>query len=167
VNVASTGASDSFSFTTTFAGCTPAAVSYASWITATTTFSGSSGTVPFTVLANPSASTRVGTIQLGDKTFTVTQSGSACGYSLAAYGAVFGQGGGSSTVLGSPSAVGCTPTVGTSQPGTVTLGALMGPTLNIFTLPYDVSTFSSLTSAVRLANITFGGQIFVVKQTSW
>jgi hypothetical protein len=44
---------------------------------------------------------------------------------------------------------------------------LSGPSSNIFTLPYIVSPFSSITPALRFGNITFGGQIFVVKQTSY
>jgi hypothetical protein len=117
---------------------------------------------------NPSAVTRVGTIQIGDQTFTVNQSGAACAFSLNAYGAVFSRSGAlSESVLGSQSAVGCSPSIGTDQPSIVTLGTLEGPVSNIFTLPYMVTLFPSTTTAVRLATITFGGQIFTVKQTSW
>src|SRR5262249_26084170 len=140
---------------------------YSNWVSVGTTFNGTDGAVAFTVAPNPLTTTRLGTIQLGDKTFTVTQLGGACGYSLQAYGAVFTQFGGGSNVLGSPSALGCTPDTGTSQPSYITLGTLSGPVQNLFTLPFAVAPFSSLTSAVRLGNITFGGQIFTIKQTSW
>jgi hypothetical protein len=165
--VVSTGTSDSFTFSTTAGGCSPAAVSYASWITVTTSFSGIAGTVNYSVAANPTTVDRSGVIQLGDEIFTVNQLGGACGYSLNAYGALFSQGGGSGTVLGSPTAFGCTPIVGVDLPSIVTLGALTGPVLNIFTQEYTVSPFSSLTVAVRFARISFGGQIFSIKQTSW
>jgi hypothetical protein len=161
--IASTGATGSFDFSTTATGCSPLAVSYSSWVTVST----GSSSVNYTVAANATAATRGGTIQLGDQTFTVTQSGAACAYSLNAYGASFNRSGGTGSVLGSQNAVGCTPTVGTSQPTIVSLGTLTGPVLNIWTLPYTVLNFSSTTTAIRRAYITFGGQIFTVKQTSW
>ncbi len=80
---------ESLSFSTTFSGCSPSAMSYASWLTVSTSFTGSSGTVTYSVTMNSSAATRVGTIQIGDQTFTVNQSGAACAFSLNAYGAVF------------------------------------------------------------------------------
>jgi hypothetical protein len=47
VTVASSGANGSFTFSTAATGCTPAPVSYASWITATPSFNGVSGSVAF------------------------------------------------------------------------------------------------------------------------
>jgi hypothetical protein len=174
--VASAGLNNgSLPFSTTSSGCSPSAVSYASWLTVSTAFAGSSGSVTYSVAPNPSGTTRVGTVQIGDQTFTVSQIGAACAFSLNAYGAVFNDlgvlispVGASQTVAGSPSALGCSPAYGTNQPSIITmLGPLSGPVLNIFSLPYGVSVFSSTTTAVRLATITFGGQIFTVKQTSW
>jgi hypothetical protein len=104
---------------------------------------------------------------VGSQIFTVSESGAACAYSLASYGAAFGQLGGNGDILGSPSANGCTPSVGTTLPSIVTLGTLSGPTLNIFTQPYTVNVFNSLTNAIRRATITFGGQTYTIKQTSW
>jgi len=53
-------------------------------------------------------------------------------------------------------------------PSIVTLGGLSGPVLNIFTQVYTVTPFTgSLTPVTRKARITFGGQIFTVKQSSW
>jgi hypothetical protein len=168
VTVASTGASGAFTFSTTAAGCSPNPVSYANWIVATPTFNGTSGTVQYTVLPNPGTSNRVGTIRVGEQNFTVTETGGACGFSLNSYSALIGPAGDASrTVFGSPSALGCTPVVGTDQPSFITLGSLFGPSSNIFTLPYGVSPFSSITPSLRLGRITFGGQIFVVKQTSY
>jgi hypothetical protein len=168
VTVASTGASGSFTFSTTGSGCSPSPMSYASWITASGTFNGTSGTVPFTVAPNPGTTNRVGTIRVGEQNFTVTETGGTCGFSLQAYSALFGPLGDTTrSVIGSPSALGCTPVAGTDQPSFITLGVLSGPTSNIFTLPYGISLFSSITPSVRVGNITFGGQIFVVKQTSF
>jgi hypothetical protein len=97
----------------------------------------------------------------------VQQSGSACAYSLNSYGLVLGQVGGLGSVIGSPNALGCTPSVGTTQPGIVTLGTLGGPVGNIFTLPFTVISYNSTVTGVRSMVITFGGQLFTIKQTSW
>jgi hypothetical protein len=169
VTVASGGANGTFTFSTAATGCTPAPVSYASWITATPSFNGVSGSVAFVVDPNPGTLSRVGTIRVGEQNFTVTETGGACGFSLNSYSALIGSlGDTTKSVFGSPSALGCTPApVGTNQPSFITLGSLLGPTSNIFTQPYTVSPFNSITPALRFGNITFGGQIFVVKQTSY
>jgi hypothetical protein len=167
ISIASGGASDAFGVTTAASGCSPNAVSYASWITATTSFSGNAGSVSYTVLQNPSALTRVGTIRVGEQNFTVTQTGGACGFSLNAYSALIGTAGDTRSFLGSPSALGCSPAVGTDQPSFISLGPLSGPVGNIFTQPYTLPPFAPITPQVRFGNITFGGQIFLVKQVSW
>jgi len=110
---------------------------------------------------------RQGIIQLGDQSFTITENAAACAYSLNAYGRVFDHLGGSDQVLGSPNALGCTPITGTDQPSFITLGTLTGPVSNIFTQPFSVAPFTSQVPALRFGNITFGGQIFAIKQTSW
>jgi len=168
-SASSAGDGGSFGFSTTTTGCTPAVASFAGWITASSTFAGTSGTVTYAVAPNPSSLVRTGTIQVGNRTFAIIQGGTACAFSLDRYGMVFNHLGGSASVLGSPSldpAV-CTPVNGTTQPTIVTLGVLTGPLANIFTQPYTVTPFSTLTFGVRFAHIIFGGQIFTVKQTSW
>jgi hypothetical protein len=169
ITVASTQTPSSFTFSTGATGCTTTAVSYSNWLTVNTTSSpdGSSGSVDFTAAPNSSGSTRTGTIQFGQQTFTVFQTGAACAYSLAAYGAVLNKAGGGGNVLGSPSALGCSPVVGTDQPTIVTLSPLTGPVSNIFTLPYSVAVFNSAVTTTRKMLITFGGQVYVLKQTSW
>jgi hypothetical protein len=153
--------------------CTPAPVSYANWIAIDqTSFVGGAGTVTFSVLSNPLPSARTGIIQIADQTFTVTQTiaQSACRYSLHAYGALFSRGGGGGDVFGSATDTSCNPgsTIGTDQPSFIFLGPLQGPTLDVFTQPFSVSTFDTpLIAVTRRGRITFGGQIFVVKQVSW
>jgi hypothetical protein len=111
---------------------------------------------------------RQGTIQLGDQGFTVTENAAACAYSLNAYGEVFSQSGGHDPVLGSPNALGCAlPPTGTDQPSFITLEQLTGPANNIFTQPFEIAPFNSLVPNLRFGNITLGGQIFAIKQTSW
>jgi hypothetical protein len=167
--VSKDGASGSFTFSTTFTGCSPSALSYVGWITATTTFDGTNGTVDFIVAPNTLASSRAGTIQLGSQSFTITQTAANCGYSLSSYGKAFTMSGGNSSFLGSPSALGCTPPTGTDQPSFIALDPLVGPVLNLFTQGYTVLPFNLVGgySAVRKGTITFGGQLFTVKQTSW
>jgi hypothetical protein len=158
------GASGSFGFEAVTGGsCAPTAVSYASWVTGVNTLA---DTVEYTVQPNATPSARSGTIQVGDKTFTITQQGNTCGYSLNAYGSKFGQPGGPGTVLASTTGVSCPTTHGTNQPGFIHLGTLSGSAAG-YTLPFTVDPYVSLNVNVRFANITFGGQIYSVKQLSW
>jgi hypothetical protein len=167
--VNASGYSGSFTFSAATAGCTPSPQSYAGWLhIASDSFSGTSGALNFTADPNLNGSARSGAIKLEDgSTYTVSQSGADCAFSLNAYSNLFGPSGGAGSVLGSPSANGCSPIVGTSQPSIVTIGTLAGPMLDIFTLPYAVLPFSSASPNTRRANITFGGQIYAIKQTSW
>jgi len=163
--VAYTGGTGSFTFSSTTAGCTPSAVSYSGWIQASTSFSGTSGTVTFTAAANPSGSPRSGVIQLSDQIFTITQTASVCAFSLNAYGALFSSAGGGGQVLASPSALSCSPVVGSSPE--ITLGPLSGPVYNIWTQPYTVAPFNSFVTFIRKLYINISGQLFTAKQTSW
>jgi hypothetical protein len=156
-----------FSFTANAAGCAPAAVSYASWIKdVSTAIGGTAGTVSYSVESNPFSTQRTGTIQLGERTFTVTQIGGECGYSLAAYGALYSKAGGTGSVFGSPTASGCVPEVNVTQPFIIkaTFGT---PAPNVFQQDFGVQPYNVLTNSVRLGQIIFGGQVFTVKQSSW
>jgi hypothetical protein len=167
--VSSAGFLGSFTLTTGTAGCTPHPQSFAGWLHVTSTsFSGTSGTINFSVDANIYGSTRNSLIKLEDgRTYAVSQSGAACSFGLNAFSGAFGAGGGTGAVQGSPSAGGCVPDVGTSQPSIVTIGTLTGPTLNIYTLPYTVNPYIAAAAVSRKAYITFGGQLYAIKQTSW
>jgi hypothetical protein len=168
VTVAADGTTGDFTFTAGAGGCVADVKSYAGWLHATASQIGANGTVAYIVDTNPSGTSRHAVIQVGDQSFTVTQTAATCAFSLNAYGKLFDKGGGTGTVFGSPSAVGCTPDYGTSQPSFINLGVLTGPTSNIFSLPYQVLAFPTpLTPFIRLGSITFGGQVFTVKQTSW
>ena len=160
--------SQQFAFTGSATGCSPGAVSYSNWLTVgTTTYSGIDGSVVFSVAANPYGANRSGTIQVGNAFYTVQQSGATCGYSLNMYGRLFRLDGGDDTLLASPTASGCTPDHGTDMPSFITLGVLSGPVLNIYSLPFTVAPFQSLTPAVRFGRVTLGGQILTIKQLSW
>ena len=124
-NVAAAGTTTpgNFTFSTGTSGCSTSAVSYSAWITVSTNTApnGQSGSVGFNVAGNPAGVSRTGTIQFAGQTFTITQTGAACAFSLNSYGGLFSNAGGSNALLGSQSALGCTPTVGTDQPSIVTL----------------------------------------------
>ncbi len=170
VNVSADGAIDGFTFSTPTAGCAPVVQSFAGWVHATPAFDPGTGlgSTAYTVDSNPSAVNRVGIIQVDNQLFTITQLGGACRFSLNNYGALFNRDGGPGVLLGSQSALGCAPDVGTSQTSIIELGTLTGPSLNIFTQPYTVLRFPPpVTPYTRKALITFGGAIFTVKQTSW
>ena len=164
--VSYTGGTGLFNFFSTTGGCSPSAVSFASWIAATTSFSGTSGTVNFTVAEpNPAGIERSGIIQLGDQIFTVKQSAASCAFSLNSYGAIFNNAGGGGEVLASASAWGCTPAVGKSPE--ITLGLLTGPVNSIWTQPYLVPRYDSFVTWIRTLYISISGQLFTIKQTSW
>jgi hypothetical protein len=78
--------------------CTWSAVSNASWITVTSGASGSGGgTVGYSVASN-SGQSRSGTVTIAGITFTVTQGGTACTYSVSPNNLTVGSAAGSSTV---------------------------------------------------------------------
>ena len=63
--------------------CSWTATSNDDWITVTSGDSGSgSGTVGYSVAANPDADSRTGTMTIAGETFTVTQDGISCTYSI-------------------------------------------------------------------------------------
>jgi hypothetical protein len=161
--VADGSGSGSFSFASTQGGCTPTAVSYANWVTASVA---GPDTVNYTFAANLTASARSASIQVGNKTFTITQLGGTCGYSLGSYGSLFAKPGGAGSVIGSYTASGCPVVPGTDQPGFILLGS-PGGSPPIFTLPFSVLPYSALNASVRFGKIVIGGQVFIVKQTSW
>ncbi len=80
-------------------GCAWTAGSNAAWITITAGSSASGdGTVQYNVSANTSTSERAGTMTIAAKTFTVTQSGVSCTYSISPASQSFGSAGGTGSV---------------------------------------------------------------------
>lgn len=80
-NIVSTGGTGSVNVTAQN-GCAWTATSNADWITITSGASGTgNGTVNFTAAANP-GSQRTGTLTIAGQTFTVTQNGRPCSYSI-------------------------------------------------------------------------------------
>ena len=158
------GGGENKSFTWS-ASCTPTAVSYANWLTNVTT---GAGTVQYTVQPNPTTFSRKGTIQVGDQTFTVTQSSGTCGYSFNTYGVSFWEAGRPRDAARRAERRSCPspPVVGTTQPFITLFNLTGGPPVQ-WSQTYGVAPYNSLTATIRKGAITFGGQVFTVKQTSW
>ena len=122
-----------------------------------------------------SGASRTGSIQVGNQTFTVTQTGAACGWSLngtgeaiSAAGAAAAPSGAPESVLASSSAFGCgAPSDSTNQPSIVTLLPLTGPAGDVYTQSYTVTPYNPVNLVPRYMQIDISGQIFTVKQYPW
>ena len=80
--IGSNGGPGSFQVTTKpSSGCSWTALSQQNWISTSSSGQGS-GTVNFTIAPNTNSNTRPGTISVADQTFTVTQAGLSCNYTL-------------------------------------------------------------------------------------
>jgi hypothetical protein len=155
----------SFTFSPSMPECSDSAVSYSNWIAVTT--DASAGKVTFVAEPNPLTSERSSIIQLGNQVFTVKQTAANCSFSLNAYGALFSRNGGSGDILASASALGCPPAVGAISPE-ITLGTLTkDDSTKIWTQPYSVPVYDSFNLWIRVLQISFSGEVFTIKQTSW
>jgi len=85
---------------TSQSGCSWTVTSNVSWITITSSGSSSSGNgvVNYSVSSNSSTSSRTGTMTIAGQTFTVTQSGISCTYSISPTSTVFSRKGGTGNV---------------------------------------------------------------------
>jgi hypothetical protein len=145
----------------------PNVASFSDWIAASSTlYTAPSGTVTYSILANNSGNARAGNVVVGDKVFRVLQTGSNCQYSLNSYGIAVNYLGTSSSFTAAANLGTCTsPPTGSNQPFIDQL-SLSGDSTE-FTESFTVEPFSSANKTVRTGYITFGGQLFYVKQTSF
>ena len=144
--------------------CGWTAVSNASWVTITSSSTGSgSGTVSFQVSANVSGSSRTGTVTVGSQSFTVSQaggsSGSSCLYSISPEHLTFSAGGGVGN-LQVITSDGCSWNAAASA-SWITINSGAGGSGN-GTISFSVSRNRS--GIVRRGTITVGGQTFDLKQ---
>jgi hypothetical protein len=149
-------------------GCVPPVLSYADWIYGVQV---SGNNVLYSVQSNPLALSRSGTIQIGDKAFKVTQVAASCAYRLNSYGSIFGQAGGTLSIVAGVNNITClVPARGTTQNFISFTSPPLPPnwpTSGELTLDALVAAYNSLTVNVRFGNITLGNQFHTVKQTSW
>ncbi len=138
------------------AGCGWTASSAASWITITGGASGSgNGAVSYSVDANSGTTSRSGAMTIAGQTFTVTESGVSCSYSISPATVSVGSAGGSGTV-GVIAAGGCGWTASSSV-GWITITA-GGSGSGNGTVSYSIApntTSSALTGAITIADKTF------------
>jgi len=142
-------------------GCTWTASSGAAWVSITSGASGSgNGTVNFSVQSNTCTGTRTATLTVAGETFTVTQAGVACSYTLSSSSRSFGAVGGTGTV-GVTASVGCAWTATSNVPWiTITSGASGSGN---GTVSYSVQNLPSTDS--RTGTMTIAGQTFTVTQS--
>jgi hypothetical protein len=142
-------------------GCAWTASSGAPWLTVTAGASGSGdGAVTFSAAANATTTTRAGTLSIGGKTFTVTQPGTACTYSVSPMTLSMSSSGGtaSATVLAGN---GCAWSV-TSNAAWLTPGVGSGGT-GSGAVAFTAS--SNTSSSIRTGTLVVAGQVVTVTQS--
>jgi hypothetical protein len=159
-NFSSSSASGSVSVTTQGA-CSWTAVSNKSWITITSGSSGSgNGTVNYSVSSNSSTGSLTGTMTIAGETFTVTQSGVSCTYSISPTSQSFSSSGGTGSVNVTASSSECGWSA-TSNDGWITITSGSSGSGN-GTVNYSVSSNSSISS--RTGTMTIAGETFTATQ---
>ncbi|KJU87493.1 protein containing DUF1566 [Candidatus Magnetobacterium bavaricum] len=155
----SSSGSDNITVTTS-SGCSWTAISSAGWITVNTGSSGSgSGTVAYSVAANTTISQRTGTMTIAGETFTVTQDGLSCTYSISPTSKTFTSSGGSDGVS-----------------LTTNTGCVWGASSNVDWITVNSGSYSAGSGTVgysvaantgttqRTGTITIAGKTFTVTQ---
>ena len=142
--------------------CPWTASSSAQWITVT---SGSSvtgdGTVGYSVTPNTGKSARNGTLTIGGHTYTVSQAGVGCTYSISPADKAFNNSAGSGSISMTASAADCSWTVVASDAWLTVSSAASG--LGSGTIDYSISANSN--SATRQGTVTIANKTFNISQT--
>ena len=143
---------------TTIAGCAWSATSGAAWVTLSPANGSGTGTVGFTVAANPTAAARSATLAIAGQTFTVTQDALACSFALGSTSSIVAAGGrtGSVTVT-SPS--GCSWTAA-SPVSWITVSPANGNGTG--TVSFTVA--ANPAAAARTATLTIANQSYAITQ---
>jgi hypothetical protein len=161
-SVAAAAGAGTVGITAASAECTWTAASSVPWLTFTTatTLQGP-GALKFAVEANTSSRNRTGTVTINDKTYTVTQAGAACAYTLTPASLALPPAGGPAAVTVTSSVGDCawtaTPSASWIQlqaaggTGTGTLGLSVGP---------------NSTTKSRTGSISIGGKSVSLTQTA-
>ena len=143
------------------ASCQWSASSSAAWISITGGASGSGpGTVSYSVAANTGTTSRTGSATIAGQTFSVTQEGVPCNYTLNPVSATLGPAAGSSTV-GVTAQTGCSWTAASGAASiTVSSGASGSGNGQV-----GFNVTANPTTSSRSGAITIGGRPFNVTQT--
>jgi uncharacterized protein (TIGR03437 family) len=141
-------------------GCTWAATSNAAFITVNSGASGNgNGAVSFSVSANPTATQRTGTLTVAGQTFTVTQSGQPCTYTIAPSNQSFAASGGTGN-LNVTALAGCNWTA-TSNAAFITINSGATGSGN-GAVGFTVA--ANTAAMPRTGTLTIAGQTFTVTQ---
>ena len=144
-------------------GCSWTSSSGASWITLTSSGSGSgNGTVSYSVAANPTGSSRNGTLNVAGKVVTITQEGTtaSCTYSVSPTSQSVAAGGGNHSIVVTTQ-TGCSWTATTTASWiTITSGSSGSGN---GTVTYSVA---ANTGAARSGSITAGGRTVNISQAA-
>ena len=160
-SVAAAGGAGSAIAVTTIPGCAWTATSGAPWLTNVTPGSGTgSGTVNFTIGANPAAIARTGTLTVAGTAFTVTQQGAACSYSINPTSQSVAAAGGAGSAIAVTTIPGCAWTATSDAPWitNVTPGNGTGSGTVNFTIGANPAAI------VRTGTLTVAGTAFTVTQ---
>ncbi|MCU1290661.1 MAG: hypothetical protein JWN60_2890 [Acidobacteria bacterium] len=156
-NASTGGGTGSFTVNSN-AGCAWTAQSNASWITITAGSSGSGTAIVSYSTASNTGNARTGTITVGGQTFTITQDGVNCTYSLSSSSLSVASSGGSGNVnITTP--VGCEWSAQSNASWTTITAGASGTASG--TVGFTVS---SNPGAARSGTITIGGQLFTINQ---
>ena len=141
-------------------GCVWTASSNVAWLSITGGASGSgNGTVAYSVTANPATSARSGTLTIAGLTFTVSQAGAACTYTVAPLAQTIAAGGGTGSVAVTTLAS-CAWTANSSVPW-ITITSGTSSTGN-GTVTFSVAINTS--GSPRSGTLTVGGQTATINQ---
>jgi hypothetical protein len=158
-NVPAAGGTFTFSATSNDS-CSWSASTSTPWITVGTTSGTSSASLTFTVAANPTISTRTGSVRVswsgGFAEYAVTQSAGVCSFVLNPEGGSFSASGGSGFFTVTPSDLACAWTA-TSDSTWATVTANASAT-GIATVSYSVQTYAGPVGP-RVATITVRGTL--------
>jgi len=142
------------------AGCAWTAVSNDAWITVTSGATGvATGTVTLGVASNSGTSPRTGTVTIGTHTFTVTQAGTSCSFTLSPTSQTFPAAGGTVTVNVTTIA-----SCGWSATSGSTWVTISNGTARTGSGSVGITAASNSTTQSRTATLTIAGKSFIVTE---
>ncbi|CAM2005342.1 BACON domain-containing protein [Acanthopleuribacter pedis] len=157
-----TGGTGSFNVTTNVQTCTWTAVASESWVTVTAGSSGTGdGSVSYSVAANTTTSSRSATLTVGDQTYSISQSGVNCSYSLSASSNSFDDAGGNGSFNVTTNVQTCSWSA-TTQFKWITLTSATSGTGD-GTISYTVAANTSTDS--RTGTIQVQDQVYTIQQS--
>jgi hypothetical protein len=160
-NLTSTAATTGTVTVTAGTGCSWTATSNAAWLTIASGASGSgNGVVTYNVAANTDAALRTGTLTIAGQSFTVTQAGTSCGYSISPLSSSLTASIAASGNVVVTASAGCSWTAA-SNDAWITIGVGATGTGN-GNVAYNVAANTSSTS--RTGTLTIAGNTFTITQ---